>query len=115
MDEPSAWWIGLRAALSRLAAPAEEQAAYLRDLGVEDLLDELALEYGDYLLPTQTELNDDEHARGFLASCRTLDALLNDAQLGWRAADLDSDAWQRVRGAAQIALTDLDRIWPTAE
>ena len=97
-----------------MAAPAPEQAAYLRDLGVGDLLDELALEYGDYLMPVQAELNAEEHAREFLASCRTLDELLEDAELGWRVADLDSDGWQRVREVAQSALTELDRIWPTA-
>ena len=82
---------------------------------MEDLADELALEYHDYLVPARAELNIDERAHRFLALCGTLDELLEDAELGWRVVDLSSDGWQGVREAAQSALTELDRIWPTAK
>ena len=40
----------LRVAVARLAAPASEQEAYLRNLGTAPSVDELALEFSDALM-----------------------------------------------------------------
>ena len=93
--------------LGRLAASAPDQIRYLTELGVADLVDELALEFDDLYRPRASLL--EEVAPEAAAACRELDRMLSNAQLSWTFADLESAEWQRIRAAAvaaHSALTD---------
>jgi hypothetical protein len=63
-DEARALIAQTASVLERLAAPAEEQVAYLQNLGVGDCADELALELDDVarVLPALA-------SRGFITPC----------------------------------------------
>ncbi|MBI3298836.1 MAG: hypothetical protein HYZ75_11770 [Elusimicrobia bacterium] len=78
----------LEASLGRLAAPAEEQLAYLNSLGTGELADELALELHDDLLAVK--------------GCAEPD--LRDSAAMRAVVEVD-DALQRMSGAAN------ERLW----
>jgi hypothetical protein len=92
-------------ALKRLAAPAEEQVAYLRGLGSFPSLDELALEFDDVFGPPGTPPPDG----AWEDALRSLDAVLN-AMSGrenshlWIADALDGPEWAAVRALARDAV-----------
>ncbi|WP_410669524.1 hypothetical protein [Amycolatopsis sp. cmx-4-68] len=95
-----------REALTRLTWPAERQQAWLREIGVPGLADELALEFDDFYEPLGRSLGHGD-ATPVLAE---LDALLTrmsgevNAHL-WRPDALTSEPdWQRVRELATAAL-----------
>lgn len=93
------------ASLARLAAPVNEQIAYLTSLGLADLADELALEFDDLYRPIAGELEQISPASA--AACRELDHLLSNDQLGWTFLDLESDQWELIRATAASAAAGL--------
>ncbi len=96
-------------AVRRLAAPREEQEAWLRDFGTWPCLDELALELDCEL----SRIRGPEGGRGakpeWLEALLRLDAYLEsisgeeDAGL-WEPEALDGAEWGRVRALARHAL-----------
>ena len=91
-------------AIGRLAMPAEQQVAYLEDIGTAPSADELALEFdeGFVLLPTFVE-------RGWLSAHDAKIAAAIDESLGrmsgeqgpWDIADLaTAPEWQEIRRLA---------------
>jgi len=97
----------LAAALRRLASPATEQVEYLANLGVADLVDELALEFDDAYRPRLQLLHDVSPDTEVI--CAELDVLMSSDALGWTFADLDSADWAAIRSAAGAALAALKR------
>ena len=83
------------------------QIEYLSALGVADLTDELALEFGDAYLPRVELL--EAIAPQAAAACREIDQWLSSDQLGWSFTDLESATWARVRERAAAAWTELER------
>lgn len=105
-------------AVEHLAWPADRQRAYLVDLGVAPLLDELALEFDDALKPIQNsyaELDISDRAQSALNS---IDLLLTELteltqQTGdrnsvWISDALDNDRrWLDIRRLARTAHAEL--------
>jgi hypothetical protein len=99
----------LQEALTRLAAPAEEQVAFLRELGVWPSADELALELDDVMRMLPEALNRGELSREEETLIRQVDDLLGTmsgeekAEL-WDASQLAlAKEWAEVRCLAKIA------------
>jgi hypothetical protein len=93
--------------IKRLAAPADEQVAYLQRLGSFPSLDELALEFADMFGPAGTlSFNGPP---GWVETLQKLDQRL-DAMSGqdnahlWIAQALDGTEWAQVRQLARKAL-----------
>lgn len=99
------WLQPLATSLHRLAAPASEQVEHLSELGVGDLVDELALEFDDLYRPLAPRLG--EAYPGLSLACRELDRRLVSWRLGWTFADLESPGWAESRRAAAAALAAL--------
>lgn len=93
--------------LDRLAAPKDAQVQYLSELGVADLVDELALEFSDTYQPARHELHEISPEGAEL--CNALDQALGDKDLGWRFADLGGPEWSEIRGQASAAAAALRR------
>jgi hypothetical protein len=93
-------------AVKRLAAPADEQAAYLRRLGSYPALDELALEFDDALAPARCASGG---SKAWQDGLRHIDAKL-DSMSGeqnaslWDVDALDGSEWAEVRDLARKAL-----------
>lgn len=85
----------------RLAEPAEEQIADLDSIGMDDLVDELALEFDDRYQPAKALLA--AAADGSAETFGAVDRALSAPGLGWRYADLHTPAWKEVRAAAAVA------------
>lgn len=103
--------IEVLAAIKRLAAPADEQENYLRQLGTAPLADELALEFSDALGYQHGVLTPVA-----LATARELDAQLttmsgeHNASLWTLDALHTASEWNRVRELAKRALTEQDSV-----
>ena len=101
----------LRSAVSRLAEPAAAQIAYLTDLGVAPLADELALELDDLLgvaladpnlltIPQREALIRLDDALKHMSGAHNSDL--------WTTTALEHAAeWREIRDAAQTALERL--------
>jgi hypothetical protein len=102
----------LLASVKRLAAPADEQTAYLKQFGSFPSLDELALEFGDMFGPPGTP--PPTGPEGWTEGLRRLDAMLSqmsgrdNAHL-WSADALDGPEWAAVREVARAALASRPR------
>lgn len=105
----------LYGALRRLAAPPEEQVAYLKKLGVAPSADELALELDDllYLVPQLVRDGrlDDEGAEAIYDLDRKLADMSGPAKANlWTVeALLDGEQWLDVRRLAKQALARAER------
>ena len=100
----------LLAAVERLAAAADEQEAYLRQLGTAPSADELALEFTDAFVVARERL--DESAAD--AATRLDDYLVeisgsDKAELWTVSALRDAPEWVRVRHLAGVVLRRLRR------
>lgn len=89
----------------RLAATPEDQRAYLNDLGVSGLTDELALEFDDALQPVRHQLRElgidpVDIARIELLSDLLVDMSGAENEQLWLPEALDSPPWRRVRDVA---------------
>jgi hypothetical protein len=101
-------WVdsNLLEAVKRLAAPADEQEAWLRASGTWPSLDELALELDDVFEAARALGNAPPE---YFAAVAGLDALLSEmsgqknARL-WNGPALGLPEWQRVRELARLAL-----------
>jgi hypothetical protein len=94
----------LREALERLAADAETQAAYLRELGAWPSLDELALELDDVAEASESWASPTLRDRVRLLS-RKLDEMSGEANARhWQPEALHEPEWAEVRGLAAEAL-----------
>jgi hypothetical protein len=93
----------------RLAAPREEQEAWLRDVGTWPCLDELALEFDDELSRISGPEARQRVTTELLDALLRLDAYLasisgeENARL-WQPEALDGPEWDRVRALARRAL-----------
>lgn len=110
--EHRAWLLSqLRAALARLAAPALEQLACLRDLGVSPPIDELALELDDVTEAALTAecLLSPEQQQLVSKVIEALSCLSESHRTNfWTEAALtDSAEWQQLRERAREALLGL--------
>ena len=109
----------LEVAVERLNAPAEEQVAYLRALGVLPSADELALEFGD--VAPAAVIPGSGLTTAQRAAVEELDEVLDTlsgpeyASL-WTVDGLRSDPrWARIRSTAATALHELRRSGPPLE
>ena len=98
----------LRAALTRLGAPADEQLNYLRGLGVEGSLDELALEFDDAYRPLADVVGLGLDRPDVAMLLRQLDSALASDTLRWAADDISSDEWECIRRLARRAQTAMN-------
>ena len=96
----------LRRTLTNLAASPVRQREYLRHLGVNGLVDELALEFDDAYRPAATQLDDRVPEVG--VACRELDRMLSDDELDWDPDALEGEPWANVRSLASGILELLD-------
>lgn len=92
--------------IKRLAAPADEQIAYLRRLGSFPSLDELALEFDDMFGPAGTL---PEGSPEWVEALRKLDQRLDEIsghenEHLWLAQALEGTEWTEVRDLARNAL-----------
>jgi hypothetical protein len=102
-------------ALEHLAWPAYRQRAYLADLGVAPLLDELALEFDDALKPVQGAYHEFGVRSTAQEALNSIDILLTElteqpgpGKSAWNSDALDSDKrWSDVRRLANIAHLEL--------
>jgi hypothetical protein len=109
-DAQALRWI--RGVVSRLADPAPEQLRYLRQSGIDGIVDELALEFED-TLPFVSRLE----AHGvvpagtgarFAAVNELLDQMSDAGDEVWSEAALSADPrWEQVRRYAGDALANL--------
>lgn len=103
----------LAASLGRLAAPAEEQLAYLERLGTGELADELALEFHDNLLAVKgcakPELRDSAAMRAVAEVDGALERMSGTAnEWLWRPEGLRAaPEWAALRRLAAAALERL--------
>lgn len=94
----------LRAALEHLAADAQGQERYLRELGTWPSLDELALDLGDVAEASETWSRPVLRERVRLLS-QKLDAMSGEANAKlWEPEALHGPEWAEVRGLAADAL-----------
>jgi hypothetical protein len=103
----------LRHVVERLGQPADRQLLYLRQLGLPDGIDELALEFDDVYRPLRWRLVASISPDDLLASLDAIGILLTQLSTGppdnWTATELaTSPTWEEVRKAALRAL----RNWP---
>ncbi|WP_284528463.1 hypothetical protein [Microbacterium sp. T2.11-28] len=98
----------LRSALARLGAPADEQLNYLRGLGVEGSLDELALEFDDAYRPLADVVGLRPDRPDVAKLLRQLDSALASDALRWAADDIYSDEWESIRRLARRVQTAMD-------
>jgi hypothetical protein len=109
-DVQALGWI--RTVVSRLADPADEQLRYLREAGIEGVVDELALEFDD-TLPFVARLEEagavpSGTRERFARLNEQLDRLSDAGDAAWTEDALRSDPrWQQVRQAAGQALAAL--------
>ena len=103
----------LVASLRRLAAPANVQVLYLKDLGVYPSADELALEFHELALTSRRQIVAGEISIVEGAAVERLDRQLGnfsgrDYAFLWTADALGSaDEWRKVRASASECLTIL--------
>jgi hypothetical protein len=97
----------LRAAVTRLASPADAQIAYLHGIGVGGLADELALEFEDLLATHRTTLGPAGQVLTELD--QVLERMSGEANAHlWTDLALQSaPEWREVRDLAAQALTAL--------
>ncbi|WP_203909145.1 hypothetical protein [Rhizocola hellebori] len=112
MDENDGLSAELRRAIGMLSRGSEAQLAYLRELGVGDLADELALEFHDAFMVAK-EQRSGSISVDAMAALEDLDARLarlsEDSDDAWRSASLrTSVAWADLRKAAANALRLLE-------
>ena len=97
----------LRAAVARLASSADDQLAYVRQLGSSPSVDELALEFDDFAraVLAQPRLLTDEQRMAVENLDRQLDAMSGaDRAALWTEAALGSaEEWHEVRRRAARA------------
>lgn len=109
-QSPGAWVAGLQRSVGRLAAPAEQQLAYLAELGVAPSVDELGLEFEDFYIPVCSELTGLLDWKPALAALAALDSALGSNQLTWDVDSLTkSQDWERIRQVAAVALQMVDK------
>lgn len=96
--------------LERLAAPAEDQLAYLTSLGVTPSVDELALELSDLVIPTAcpAELTE-EQFRAVIRVSTTIEKMSGAANKHlWDIGSLGkASEWADIRILAKEALASL--------
>jgi hypothetical protein len=91
--------------LKRLAAPADEQVAYLRDLGSFPSLDELALEFDDVFGPPGTPPPEGPWADALSKLAAALNAMSGQENSHlWTADALNGPEWAEVRSLAREAI-----------
>jgi hypothetical protein len=93
--------------VKRLAAPADEQVAYLRRLGSFPSLDELALEFNDMFVPARATSSNapSEWADALRRLDERLDEMSGQANAElWLARALNGTEWTQVRELARAAL-----------
>lgn len=101
-------------AVRRLAAPGDEQRAYIERVGTGPLLDELALELDDVFAGGRTEfLHEAPFSAEALAAVGRLDEHLrafsgSSNSTLWLVASLDAPEWEEVRRLARNALLLLE-------
>ena len=108
----------LMRAVEHLAWPADRQRAYLADLGVAPLLDELALEFDDAYKPIQADfrsLGIDDSTRQTIDSIdQILVELTQESNMegwAWDWAALHNDKrWLDIRRLAHAALAGLEKL-----
>jgi hypothetical protein len=105
--------LDLRDVLRRLAAPAPDQIAYLRSIGVAPIADELALELDDAVRALPTLVAEGcltaEQARRISTLDRKLESMSggDNARLWTENALRQSVEWEQVRLLAATALAQL--------
>ncbi len=104
----------LLATVKRLAAPADEQAAYARRLGSAPSLDELALEFDDEFTRLRAGRTSDRVPPDYWASLQDLDEHLDrmsgEENAGlWLEEALSGPEWREVRELARRALAGRPR------
>src|ERR1700688_3573652 len=102
------WAPDLIEAVERLAAPADEQAAYIRSLGTWPSMDELALEFDDSFSPLRAAESAATAPTDFVA-LGSLDRQLSEMSGHtnshlWIEDALGGAEWQHVRELASAAL-----------
>jgi hypothetical protein len=102
--------------VKRLAAPADEQVAYLRRLGSFPALDELALEFNDMVVPARATSSNapSEWVEALHRLDERLDAMSGQANAKlWLAQALNGTEWAQVRELARAALAVRPRQYTT--
>ncbi|MCB2262240.1 MAG: hypothetical protein LGR52_04775 [Candidatus Thiosymbion ectosymbiont of Robbea hypermnestra] len=98
----------LHSVLRNLSSSADEQLEYLTALGMQNSIDEIALEFDDIVGPFVADLKLPEAVRNKL---RSIDERLNkmsDHKDLWTPAALKSrQEWTEIRSVARRALDDL--------
>jgi hypothetical protein len=100
----------LREALKLLAAPAEAQIIYLKNLGVFPSVDELALEFYDLAVLADSKLQEGQINASQYRSAREIDSKLaeisGEKNTGlWEPNALfNAPSWEEVRSMAKQAL-----------
>jgi hypothetical protein len=101
----------LRETVTRLAASADEQAAYLTELGVAPSADELALELDDLmrLVPQLIAKGylDSNQEQALIALDHQLDDMSADTTLWTQTALATRGEWSKVRQLAEATLARL--------
>lgn len=104
------WLSGVKGALAVLASPPDVQRQHLSDLGVPDVVDELALELDDMLAPLKSILSA-KGAERALSRLGELEVALGSPALEWTLRGLtEAREWQGVRRLASDALDELQTL-----
>jgi hypothetical protein len=98
----------LAATVERLAAPSDQQIAWLRAQGTYPSLDELALAFDDEVRRVRDALTRDHPLMALDRHLSAMSGSDNKADL-WMPEALDSELWSRARSLANEALRELER------